>query len=80
MHDFKGILKLFFWCTIALALFVLSFYPLELWLGAFFLDLIPSFLHDKNLWIILFGDAFWLMIGGLFLTAFTVFFQIIQKA
>ena len=77
-YEIKSTMKIFLGCTIGLVLFIFSFYPLEVWAGSFFLELLPPYLTTNNFWMIL-ADATWLLMGAVFLTAFVIFLRIVWK-
>jgi hypothetical protein len=78
LNDLKDLVKLFIVVTIAVSLFLFSFYPPELWLGEFFVSLLPSFLTSKSIWILLTENTLFI-ISMLFVTAAVVFLGIAKR-
>jgi hypothetical protein len=78
LDDFAKVIKLFFIVTLAVMFMVFSFYPPDLWLGDFFLDLLPPFMKGKSFWL-LFAENTLFLVSTLFVTAFVVFVQIMRK-
>ena len=78
LEDLREIVKLLAIVTFGVSLFILSFYPPELWLGPFFISLFPAFLTEKSLWILV-QENILFVISMLFLTAFVVFLGIMRR-
>ena len=78
LEDLRDIVKLLIIVTFGVSMFILSFYPPELWLGEFFISLFPAFLTEKSIWILIQENTLFI-IPMLFLTSFVVLLGVMRR-